>query len=119
MFKIFVDSNCKIGKKDINAEIISNPAEYEQAIAESEGQVFVITPSSYISTNYETALEAADEAAKQGGTGMVHIMDLDLSGMGALTIIKELIRLENIGLPFDEIVGRIEVFRNRMVPFCV
>lgn len=118
MYNIFVDSKCKLNKQEISASIISDVNTMEQAIASGNDHVFVITPSAYISEDYEKALEAADTVEKSDRTKKVHVIDLDLSCSGLLTIIKELTRLEDIGLSFDEIVGRIEVFRNGLVPFC-
>jgi len=119
MYNIFVDSNCKRDKQELSASIISDANMYEQAIESGEDHdVFLITPSAYASKNYEMALDAAETVAEHGGNGKVHVIDLDMACSGLMSIIKEIIRLEEIGLAFDEIVGRIEVYRNGLVPFC-
>lgn len=96
------------------------PGSYMKAYETEADHIYVVTLSSALSGSYNSALLAADLYEEEHETELnIHIIDSETASCGELQIVEEIIRLENEGLPFDEIVGRIEVFRNSIKTYFV
>lgn len=117
--------------RDVLIEKIENASEYPKTAAASidffmeaykaeVDHIYVVTISSQMSDCYNNALIAANRFEEMNGRELnIHIIDSESASCGELQIVEQLIKYEEKGLPFDEIVGRIEVFRNSIHTYCV
>ncbi len=96
-----------------------SPGAYLEAMECDAEDIFVVTLSAELSGSYNSALVAMDMFEEEHGEKNIHIIDSESASCGELQIVEELIRLEEAGLCFDEIVGRIEVFRNGLKTYFV
>lgn len=95
------------------------PGAYLDAFECDAEDIFVVTLSSELSGSYNSAVVAMEMYEEEHGPSNIHIIDSESASCGELQIVEELIKLEEKGLEFDEIVGRIEVFRNGMKTYFV
>jgi len=97
-----------------------SPAAYMDAYETEADHIYVVTLSSKLSGSYNSALLAANLYEENTGRELnIHIVDSETASCGELQIVEEIIKLEELGLTFDEIVGRIEVFRNNIRTYFV
>lgn len=96
------------------------PGAYMEAYDTEADHVYVVTLSSALSGSYNSAVLAADLYEETYEKELkIHIVDSETASCGELQIVEEIIRLEEKGLSFDEIVGRIEVFRSSVRTYFV
>lgn len=102
------------GKGKSNEEEKALLDEYE---TEAE-HIYVVTPALSESEDYVSAVEAANRFEEDNNTELnIHIVDSESKGKTAAQIIEEIIKFEEIGLSFDEIVAQIEVFKNALCSY--
>lgn len=125
-YKIIVDSCCKLKEeyiKDSRFEVVNAKNEissdkelankYMEAYDTMASHIYVLTPSLYTSNKYMSAVIAADEYEnKHDAVLNIHVIDSELGNEDNIKVVDEIIKLENAGMPFDEIVGKIEVLKN-------
>lgn len=96
------------------------PGAYMEAYKTDADHIYVVTLSSALSGSYNSAVLAADLYEETNDCTLnIHVVDSESASCGELQIVEEIIRLEALNLPFDEIVGRIEVFRNSIRTYFV
>lgn len=115
-YKVILDSKFDISK------LIGNGAEFQfvspdvesfcKAIKSTAEHIFIVTQSYLKSENYYSAIKAVDMCEGTNSNLQIHVIDLDSSTCSEEQIAGEITRLESKGYLFDEIVGRLEVFRN-------
>jgi len=97
-----------------------SPNAYMEEYETDADHIYVVTLSSALSGSYNSAVLAADLYEEINDTELkIHIIDSESASCGELQIVDEIIRLEEQGICFDEIVGRIEVFRNSIKTYFV
>jgi len=82
-------------------------------------EIFVVTLSSELSGSYNSAMVALDMFEEEKGSRKIQVVDSESASCGELQIVDQIIAMEEAGCDFDEIVGRIEVFRNNMQTYFV
>lgn len=103
--------------KDVEETKLEETALLEEYDTEAE-HIYVVTPSFCESEDYAAALEAADLYEEKNHKKLnIHIVDFESAGKNALKVIEEIIRFEEIGLSFDEIVGQVEVLKNTLCSY--
>lgn len=101
-----------------NKEADKNEVLHEESVLMEEydteaEHIYVVTPSLNESSEYVAALEAANLYEENTNKKLnIHIVDFESAGKFVRNIIDEIIKFEEIGLSFDEIVGQIEVLKN-------
>ncbi len=96
------------------------PGAYLDAYLKADAdEIFVVTLSSELSGSYNSAMVALDMFEEEKGARRIQVVDSESASCGELQIVDKIIELEEAGLVFDEIVGRIEVFRNNMQTYFV
>ena len=96
------------------------PGAYMDAYETEADHIYVVTLSSALSGSYNSAVLAANLYEETYEKELkIHIVDSESASCGELQIVEEIIRLEELGYSFDEIVGKIEVFRNNVRTYFV
>lgn len=100
-----------------------DPETYMKAYSIETERVYVITLSSKLSGSYNSALLAADlyeeEMAEEYGSRKIHVIDSKSASAAETQIALKLIELEDQGLSFEEIVEKIEAFRDSIGTYFV
>lgn len=95
---------------------------YDAYVAAKEAgakHIYVITLSSQLSGSYASAMAGADMFKEDFEDFEIHVVDSRTASCGQLQICDELIRLEEAKLPFNEIVEKIETYRDNVVTYFV
>ena len=87
-----------------------SPAAYLKEMQGAE-EIFVVTISSRLSASYSTACMAADMARAENPDVKIHVVDSKSASSGMALMVFKLAELCREGLPFEEIVEKIEEFR--------
>lgn len=96
------------------------PGAYMDAYETDADHIYVVTLSSHLSGSYNSAVLAADLYEETYEKELkIHIVDSETASCGELQIVDEIVRLEELGYSFDEIVGKIEIFRNSIRTYFV
>jgi len=96
------------------------PGTYMEAYETEADHIYVVTLSSALSGSYNSAVLAADLYEETYDKELkIHIVDSESASCGELQIVEEIVRLEELGYSFDEIVGKIEIFRNSVRTYFV
>lgn len=89
-----------------------SPNEWLEAFRGSEGPIYGITISSRLSGSYNAAILGKELYHEEGGSEKVHIFDSKSAGGGPSLIFYKIQELHNQGLEFEEIVERVEGYRD-------
>ena len=87
-----------------------SPAAYLKEMQGAE-EIFVVTISSRLSASYSPACLAADMARAENPDVKIHVVDSKSASSGVALMVFKLAELCREGLPFEEIVEKIEEFR--------
>lgn len=96
-----------------------SPERFMEAYNTEAEHVFVITLSSHLSGTYNSATLGKELYTEKYGEKKIHIIDSESASCGETQIALRLVELEEEGFPFEEIVERIEAFRDEMHTYFV
>lgn len=89
-----------------------SPDKFLDAFRTDADNVYCVTLSSKLSGSYNSACLAKGLFEEEYDYKNIHIFDSETASVGELQIVYEIIKLEEKGLPFEEIVEKVEDFRN-------
>lgn len=96
-----------------------SPEKFCEAYRTEAEHVYAITLSSHLSGSYNSAVLGMNLYREKYGKKQLHVIDSESASCGETQIAKKLVELEKAGLPFDEIVKRIEAFRSNVHTYFV
>ena len=96
-----------------------SPERYMEAYKTEAEHVYVITLSSHLSGSYNSAMLAKTLYEETYDAKKIHVVDSESASGGEAQIALKLMELEEQGLTFEEIVEKIEHFRDTRVVYFV
>lgn len=96
-----------------------SPERYMNAYKCEAEHVYCVTLSSKLSGSYNSAVLAKELYEESYGNKQIHIFDSESASVGETQLALLIMQLEENGLPFEEIVSRVESFRDEMKTFFV
>lgn len=96
-----------------------SPDLYMSAYKTNADDVYVITLSSKLSGSYNSALLGKDLYHEDYGEKNIHIIDSMSASSGEGNIALKIMELADSGLPFNEVVEKIEAYRDEMLTYFV
>lgn len=96
-----------------------SPEKYMNAFNCEAEHVYCVTLSSKLSGSYNSAVLATELFEESYGEKQIHVFDSESASVGELQIALLIMRLEEKGLPFEEIVEKVEHFRNGLHTYFV
>ena len=96
-----------------------SPESYRQAF-ESEGEhIYVVTLSGNLSGSYNSAMVGRQMYLEEDESKQIYVMDSCSASCGETQLALLAASLEEQGLPFEEVVSRLEAFRSEMNTYFV
>jgi len=89
-----------------------SPDRFLKAFRTDADNVYCVTLSSKLSGSFNSACLAKGLFEEEYSYKNIHIFDSETASVGELQIVYEIIKLEEKGLPFEEIVEKVEHFRD-------
>lgn len=96
-----------------------SPERFMEAYHEAVDHVYAVTLSSHLSGSYNSAKLGAELFWEKYGEKQIHVVDSESASGGETQIALKLMELEEEGLSFEEIVKRIEGFRDSIHTYFV
>lgn len=96
-----------------------SPERYMNTIRQDADHVYIITLSSHLSGSHNSAVLGKNLYLEKYGEKQIHVVDSESASCGQTQIAMKLVELEEAGLPFEEIVTRIEAFRSNVHTYFV
>ncbi len=96
-----------------------SPEAYMNAYHCDADRVYVITLSSHLSGSYNAAVLGKNLYEETYGEKQIHVVDSESASAGMTAQMLEIFRLEGLGLTFDEVVERIDKFRDEHIIYFV
>ena len=96
-----------------------SPERFIQAFGTAAERVYVITLSSKLSGSYNSAKLAVNLFREENGEKKIHVFDSESASGGETQIALKIMELEEAGLSFEEIVEKVETFRNSVHTYFV
>lgn len=96
-----------------------SPHQYMEAYHVEADHIYVVTLSSHLSGSYNSAILGKNLYHEKYGNKQIHVVDSESASSGETQIVLKLMELEEKGLPFEEIVERIETFRSSIHTYFV
>lgn len=96
-----------------------SPERFMEAYHVEAEHVYAITLSSHLSGSHNSACLGKDLYREKYGDKQIHVVDSESASCGETQIAMKIMELEEKGLPFEEIVKQVEVFRSSMHTFFV
>ena len=96
-----------------------SPERFMEAYCVEAEHIYVVTLSSHLSGSYNSAVLGKNLYEETYGEKKIHIVDSESASCGETQIALKLMELEEAGFPFEEIVERIEAFRDAMNTYFV
>ena len=96
-----------------------SPEKFREAYCTEAEHVYAITLSSHLSGSYNSAVLGMNLYREKYGKKQIHVIDSESASCGETQIVKKLVELEEQGLPFEEVVSRLEAFRSEMNTYFV
>lgn len=96
-----------------------SPERYMEAYHVEADHIYVVTLSSHLSGSYNSACLGKSLYFENYGDKQIHIVDSESASCGETQIAMKLMEYEEAGLSFDEIVEKIEKFRDEMNTYFV
>jgi DegV family protein with EDD domain len=96
-----------------------SPETFKQAFTCDAEDIFVITLSSHLSGSYNSAMVGLQMYEEEYGHKNIHILDSWSASSGELRAALLIRELEEQGVPFEEIVEKLEVFKTQMHTYFV
>ena len=89
------------------------PAQYLEQIAEDTDN-YIVTLTARLSGSYNAAVQAVSIYREEGGQANVHVFNSCSASAGQVQIALLIRELAEQGLPFDQVVERVEAYISRM-----
>ena len=89
------------------------PAQYLEQIAEDTDN-YIVTLTARLSGSYNAAVQAVSIYREEGGQANVHVFNSRSASAGQVQIALLIRELAEQGLPFDQVVERVETYISRM-----
>ena len=96
-----------------------SPETFKQAFTCDAEDIFVITLSSHLSGSYNSAMVGLQMYEEEYGHKNIHILDSWSASSGELRAALMIRDLEEQGVPFEEIVEKLEAFKTQMHTYFV
>lgn len=96
-----------------------SPERYMEAYACEADHVYVVTLSAQLSGSHNSACLAVSLYREKYGEKQIHVVDSQSASCGETQIALKIMELEEQGLSFEEIVERVERFRDEMRTYFV
>jgi len=96
-----------------------SPERYMDAYLAEADRIYVVTLSAKLSGSYNSAVLAADLYREEHGEKRIHVFDSESASGGETQLVLKLMELEEEGLSFEEIVEKVERFRNSVLTYFV
>lgn len=96
-----------------------SPERYMEAYHVEAEHIYTVTLSSHLSGSYNSAELGAKLYHEKYGDKQIHVIDSESASCGEAQIALKLMELEEQGLPFDEIVEKINSFRDEINTYFV
>lgn len=96
-----------------------SPKRYVDSYGTDAERVYVITLSSQLSGSYNSAMLAVKLYQEEYGDKEIHVFDSESASCGETQIVLKIMELEAAGLPFEEIVEKVERFRSSIFTYFV
>lgn len=96
-----------------------SPERYMEAYHTDAEQVFAVTLSSHLSGSYNSAMVGKQLYQEKHGKKQIHVIDSQSASGGETQIALKLVELLKQGLSFEEVVKKIEEFRNNVYTYFV
>lgn len=96
-----------------------SPERYMEAYHVPAEHIYVVTLSSHLSGSYNSAVLGMNLYFENYGEKQIHVVDSESASCGEAQIALKLMEMEEEGLSFEEIVEKIEVFRDEMNTYFV
>ena len=96
-----------------------SPEKYREPYNCDADDIFVVTLSQKLSGSYNSAMLGKSLYLEKYGDKNIHVCDSESASCGEAQIAFKAMELEEAGLPFDEIVDKLEKFRDEMNTYFV
>jgi len=96
-----------------------SPERYIESYREAVDHVYAVTLSSHLSGSHNSAELGRKLYCEKYGNKKIHVVDSESASGGETQIALKLVELEEAGYPFEEIVKRIEAFRDSIHTYFV
>ena len=96
-----------------------SPEHYMNAYNTGEEHIYVVTLSSHLSGSYNSAVLGKNLLEESVSGKKIHVVDSESASCGETQIALKLMELEEAGYSFEEIVEKIEAFRDAMNTYFV
>lgn len=96
-----------------------SPVLFVDAMESDAENIYIITISSQLSGSYNSAQAAREMYLEDHPDCKIHIVDSKSTSIGMTLIAQKITELENEGLSFEEIVDKVEAYRDSQVTYFV
>jgi len=96
-----------------------SPERYMNAFDSSADHIYAVTLSSHLSGSYNSAVLGKNLLLEKYADKQIHVVDSESASCGEMQIALKLMELEEEGFSFEEIVEKIEQFRDEMNTYFV
>lgn len=96
-----------------------SPERFMEAYHVEADHIYAVTLSSHLSGSYNSAVLGKNLHCEKYGDKQIHVVDSESASCGEAQIALKIIELEEQGLPFEEIVEKIEAFRSSIHTYFV
>lgn len=96
-----------------------SPEKYMEACRGDADSIYVVTLSSHLSGSYNSAQVGRNLYLEKYGEKNIHVIDSESASCGETQIALKLVELEEEGNSFDEVVKKIEEYRDGLTTYFV
>ncbi|MCM1121872.1 MAG: DegV family protein [Eubacterium sp.] len=96
-----------------------SPDKFMEACCCEAQEVYVVTLSSHLSGSYNSAELGKNLYIEKYGEKKIHVIDSESASCGETQLAMRIMRYKEAGLPYEETVEKIEVFKRRMRTYFV
>ncbi len=96
-----------------------SPERFMESYAEAAEHIYAVTLSSHLSGSYNSAVLGKKLYEEKYGKKQIHVVDSESASGGETQIALKLMELEEAGYPFEQIVEKIEAFRDSIHTYFV
>ena len=96
-----------------------SPESYRQAFESEAEHIYVVTLSGNLSGSYNSAMVGRQMYLEEDESKQIYVMDSCSASCGETQLALLAASLEEQGLPFEEVVSRLEAFRSEMNTYFV
>lgn len=96
-----------------------SPERFMEAYHVDADHIYAVTLSSHLSGSYNSAVLGKNLHCEKYGEKQIHVVDSESASCGEAQIALKIMELEEQGLPFEEIVEKIEAFRSNIHTYFV